>query len=222
MKGLTKKQQQVFEFIREFIGKHRYAPSFRDISGHFSLRSLASVTKYVHVLHKKGYLSFDQRSARSLQVVEDLVNPNRIFEREIPLIGQITGGQPLEMFSHPQTIGVPAAFVRDPEKTYALRVVGAGLLEEQIAEGDLLIVEAQPHAQNGESILAVINSRNVLVKKFFLEEEYIRLEGTTADHQPIVLHQNDVMIQGVVVGLLRFYTQKDSKFGSGPRESSRD
>ncbi len=206
MKGLTKRQREILSFIQEFIHVNRYAPSYREIKHHFSFSSLGSVYKHVNVLKRKGALVSEKQCSRSLALTQATPVTKNQIEIELPFIGYITAGSPIEMFPQSQTLSVPESLVHAPEKTYLLRARGDSLQEEMIAEGDLLLVEARQEAHSGETILASINNHDTLIKKFYPEGDYVRLTSHNLRHQPIIIRHEDILIQGVVVGLLRLYS----------------
>lgn len=205
MKGLTKRQREILDFIHEFIKNNRYAPSYREIREHFNFSSLGSVYKYVHTLKGKGALLEDTKGSRSITPSEDPQESTLQNEIEIPFIGHIAAGMPIQTFSQRQQVIVPRAFVHNLEKTYALRAQGDSLSEEMIADGDLIVVEARQEAHPGETIVALINNHDTIVKKFYPEGSYVRLIGTFSHHHPIILRREDVLIQGIVIGLLRLF-----------------
>lgn len=205
MKGLTKRQKEILNYIQEFIQAHHYSPSYREISKHFAFSSLGSVYKHVRVLERKGVLFSEKNCSRSLTLPPENIPKRNLIEIEIPFIGYISAGFPIETFSQSQTLAVPEFLVHNPEKTYVLRAKNDSLSEELIAEGDLLLVEARQEAHEGETVVAIINQHDTIIKKFYREAAYIKLISHNALLQPIILREEDVLVQGVVVGLLRLF-----------------
>lgn len=203
MKGLTPKQRNILDFIQNYIVKNKCSPSYREIMKHFSLSSPGSIYKYIRTLIRKGALQNEKNCSRSLTLLNTPKPSDAKWETELPLIGNISMGIPIQMLMKTQTLNVPAHLVNYPERTYLLRVEGDSLNEEYISDGDLLLVEARQEAQVGEMVIAQINQHDTLVKRFFPEGLYIRLEGHT--HQPLIFRTKDVHIQGVLVGLIRSY-----------------
>jgi repressor LexA len=199
LKGLTKSQARVFDFVTCFIKEKGYSPTFRDIQSHFKLASLGSVYTYVKALKSKGLFIDRKNSPIALDIKEDTLTS----EHKIPFIGYLTAGFPIEMFAQSQTLGIPASLITNKESTYVLRVKGDTLLDEHICNGDHLIIEARSFAQEGELILATINGQDTLVKRFYPEGAYVRLEAQDARHEPIILSASELNIQGVVRGVLR-------------------
>lgn len=205
MKGLTKRQREILDFIQDFTRNNRYAPSYREISHHFNFSSLGSVYKFIQTLKRKGVLISESKSSRSLAFPKDSQQTTEQTELEIPFIGHITAGMPIQTFSQQQQVVVPKTFIHTMDKTYALRAQGDTLNEEMIADGDLIIVEARQEAHPGETIIALINHHDTIIKRYYPEGTYVRLAGTLSHHHPIILRQEDVFIQGVVIGLLRHF-----------------
>lgn len=205
MKGLTKRQREIVDYIKEFIASNRYSPSYREICLHFGMSSLGSIYKHINTLKRKGVLLADGKASRSIALVPNAQETSAQNEIEIPFIGHISAGMPIQTFSQRQQVMVPRAFVHTLEKTYALRAQGDSLNEEMIADGDLLVVEARQEAHPGETIVALINNHDTIVKKIYPEGGYVRLMGTYSHHHPIILRNEDILIQGILIGLLRLF-----------------
>lgn len=205
MKGLTKRQRDIVDFIQEFIKNNRYSPSYREICQNFGFTSLGSIYKHMQTLKRKGVLSTESKTSRSIMLAAPSKKIETFSEIEIPFIGHITAGKPIQTFPQQQQVTVPHSFVHSPEKTYALRAQGDSLNEEFIADGDLLVVEARQEAHQGETIIALINNHDTIIKRFYQEGAYVRLIGTFANHHPMILQQEDVLIQGIVIGLIRMF-----------------
>lgn len=205
MKGLTKRQRELVDYIQEFIVHNRYSPSYREIGQHFGFSSLGSVYKHITTLKKKGVLFNESKVSRSLTTAEEPISAPTGSETKVSLIGQIAAGIPIQTFPQIQQIQVPASYVHCPDKTYALRAHGDSLTEEMIADGDILLVEARQDAHPGETVIALINEHDIIVKKYYPEGDFVRLVSAHAHHHPILLHQEDVVIQAVVVSLIRLF-----------------
>jgi repressor LexA len=204
MKGLTKRQVELVDFIQGFVKSRRYSPSYREIMEHFQFSSLGTVYRHIKVLKRKGVLGGEKYGGRSIHLAEVAKPMNKHGELELPFIGHISAGQPIETFPQSQKLAVPDFLVRSPESTYALRAKGNSLNEELIGDGDILLVEARSEAFAGETIVGIINDDATIVKKYYPEGNYIRLEGGEAQ-KPIILRSDDLIIQGVVTGMLRFF-----------------
>jgi repressor LexA len=204
MKGLTKRQSELLDFIREFIKNRRYSPSYREIMDHFRFSSLGTVYRHIQVLKRKGVLSGEKYGGRAINIAEIAKPMNTHGELELPFIGHICAGQPLETFPQSQKLAVPDFLVQAPDRTYALRAKGNSLNEELIADGDILLVEARSEAYEGETIVGVVDNHATIVKRYYPEGNYIRLEGGEGQ-KPLILKADDLIIQGVVTGMLRFF-----------------
>ncbi|HKI62426.1 MAG TPA: transcriptional repressor LexA [Mariprofundaceae bacterium] len=127
------------------------------------------------------------------------VDPARMVD--IPLLGWVAAGQPVDMFEHHETISVPANMVR--KDSYALRVRGDSMIDDNIQDGDVIIVEKRASAENGQSVVAMINGETVTLKKFYIEKDGIRLQPANPFLQPIYLKNEDIQILGIVMGVIR-------------------
>lgn len=202
MKGLTKPQAKVFNYINTFMKTSGYSPTFRDIQSHFGFASLGSVYAYIKALKKKGYLLDQKNTSISLGASE---RPHTSQELQIPFIGHIKGGFPIEMFHKTMNISVPVSYIPNPEQTYALKAKGDMLIDEHILDGDFVLIEAKSSANEGELIVATVNYRDTIVKRFFPEGAYVRLESSDGRHESIILDPSEIQIQGIVIGLIRNY-----------------
>lgn len=208
--GLTKKQYSILTFIESFVSERGYSPSYRDIMTHFSLSSPGSVYKYIQILKRKNLLSAEKGCGRSIHpaIVAAKAAPqdSHVSEAlELPFIGHIEAGCPIEIFPQNHSIAVPKFLVPQPDTTYVLRVRGHSLCEEHLDDGDLLLVEGRSEAEDGETVLALINRHDTVVLQYHSEGSNIHLIGKNPHHQPIVLRQENIQIQGILVGLIRAY-----------------
>lgn len=120
---------------------------------------------------------------------------------ELPLLGWVAAGQPIEMFENNETVSVPVSMVR--KDCYALRVRGDSMIEDNIENGDIIVVEKRASAENGQSVVAMINGESVTLKKFYIEKDGIRLQPANSSLQPIFLKNEDIQILGIVRGVIR-------------------
>lgn len=203
MKGLTKRQNEILVYIEEFIRTNQYSPSYREIMNHFGFSSLGSVYNHLNILKKKGMVSSLSKARRSVSPTRTPATEKTRHELEIPFIGRIAAGFPIETFPKSHSVSVPEYLLHAPEKTYVLQARGDTLHEEMIADGDLLIIEARQTAAAGETVVALINQHDSLVKRYYPEGDYIRLAGSNPHQQPFIVRQEDIFIQGVLIGLMR-------------------
>ncbi len=198
MEPLTKRQAQILEYITGHIDQHNYAPSYREIGDHFHLSSTATIAEHVESLRQKGYLSQEERSARSIQVLEQA--DSRVSSSvSIPLLGSIAAGKPIEAVSTDESIDIPRDM--SGNNVYALRVKGESMIEDGIMNGDYVIIEHTKIAKNGDIVVALIDNDNVTLKRFYKEKDYIRLQPANSTMNPMFFKR--VAIQGKVRGLIR-------------------
>jgi repressor LexA len=198
---LTKRQREILDYLNEFIQRHGYAPSLEEIGRKFSLSSLATVHKHLTNLQEKGFIKRAWNRSRSVELV-----PTRAAGRavELPMLGYVAAGMPIEAVASNETISVPEDLVGRRD-TYVLRVRGNSMIDEQIRDGDFVIVEDRKTAENGEMVIALLEGRDATLKKFYREHEHIRLQPANPTMSPIIVPADDVQVQGVVVGVMRRY-----------------
>ncbi|KAF3363410.1 LexA repressor [Chlamydiales bacterium STE3] len=203
MKTLTRSQKLVYDYVCETLKQTGIAPTFREIQNYFSFSSLGTVYNFVKILKRKGFFVDDKHASIALAKPQDILKTEQ--ECQIPFIGLVAQGFPIETFPRTKNIKVPSSLVPAPDNTYVLKAKGETLSEERIADGDLLVVEARQEAQYGEIVLATINNYDTIVKRYYPEGSYVRLEGSHDQHQPIILEKDEVVIQGILIGLIRIY-----------------
>jgi repressor LexA len=199
---LTKRQREILDYLSTFIQQHGYAPSLEEIGRRFGLSSLATVHKHLTNLQEKGFIRRAWNRSRSVELV-----PTRGGGRavELPLYGYVAAGRPIEAVASDETIAVPEDFVGQ-RPTYVLRVRGDSMIDEQIKDGDFVVVEDRKAATNGEMVIALLHNNDVTLKKFYQDgPERIRLQPANATMQPIFVEPDHLQIQGVVVGVMRKY-----------------
>jgi repressor LexA len=206
MKGLTPKQREILQFIQNFIEQHHYSPSYREIMQHFDFTSPGSVYKHLRTLQRKGVLTAEKHSHRSVLPIETPRSTDRESkELQLPLIGNISVGYPLELFVQPRMLVVPASLVCTPENTYILQNQGEALQDEWIQDGDLLLIEARQEIHPGEIILGLINQHDTVLKRYYPEGQNIRLESQNSQMSSLTIRFEHIVIQGVLIGLMRMY-----------------
>lgn len=204
-KNLTKNQKHILDFIKDFIENHGYAPTYREIAKKFRLSSVATVHSYIRTLEHKEYIEADIRGARSIRVI-DVINsvvPDAEIT-ELPLVGLITAGEPIEALEEQETISVPSTMLSDKHKNYfGLKVRGESMIEDGILDGDYIIAERQDQANNGDIVVALLDNKYATLKRFYKEKDHIRLQPANSLMEPI--RTRNVQIQGKLVGLIRKY-----------------
>jgi repressor LexA len=201
MLPLTKRQREILDYLQDFIQQHGYAPSLEEIGRRFGLSSLATVHKHLTNLQEKGFIKRAWNRSRSVEMIPTNTNGRSV---ELPLLGYVAAGLPIEAIASSETIAVPEDLVGRRD-TYVLRVKGNSMIDEQICDGDLVIVEDRKTAQNGETVVALLGGSDVTLKKLYRENGRIRLQPANPAMQPIFADADQVQVQGVVVGVMRKY-----------------
>ena len=201
MLPLTKRQREILDYLNEFIQQHGYAPSLEEIGRKFGLSSLATVHKHLTNLEEKGFIRRSWNRSRSVEMV-----PLRAGGRavELPMLGYVAAGSPIEAVVGGDTIAVPEDMVGKKD-TYVLRVKGDSMIDEQIRDGDWVVVEDRKSADNGEMVIALVGGSEVTLKKFYRDNGRIRLQPANPAMQPLFVDPDQVQVQGVVVGVMRKY-----------------
>lgn len=201
MQPLTRRQREILDYLAEFIEHHGYSPSLEEIGRRFGLSSLATVHKHLGNLQAKGFIKRAWNRSRSVELVPTGSGGRAV---EIPLQGYVAAGDPIEAVVSPETVAVPDSFTGS-RATYALRVRGWSMIDEQIRDGDLVIVEDRKTAENGELVVALLDGSEVTLKTFHREQGRIRLQPANPALEPLVVDAGRVQVQGVVIGLMRRY-----------------
>ncbi|HUU27965.1 MAG TPA: transcriptional repressor LexA [archaeon] len=200
---LTRRQKQILDFIEEHLESFGYAPSIEEICAHFGLRSTATVHKHLSNLEEKGFIRRLTGRSRSIE----LSRGDKLSGRgtvSVPLLGRIAAGRPIEAVELPENIELPSSLV-GRRTTYMLKVLGDSMIDEQIRDGDYVIVEQRDTAENGQIVVALIDGEEVTLKRFYREKDSIRLQPANVNMSPIILREGEFKIQGVVIGVLRKY-----------------
>ncbi len=201
MLPLTKRQREILDYLNDFIQQHGYAPSLEEIGRRFGLSSLATVHKHLTNLQEKGFIRRAWNRSRSVELVSTRTGSRAL---ELPLLGYVAAGKPIEAVIHTESIAVPEDLVGKRD-TYVLRVRGDSMIDEQICDGDFVIVEDRKTANNGEMVIALLGGIEVTLKKFYRDNGRVRLQPANPAIQPLVLPAEQVEIRGVVVGVMRKY-----------------
>lgn len=199
---LTRRQKQILDHIEAFIGEHGYAPSFEEIAQAFGFASLATVHEHLSNLERKGYIRKAYNESRSIE----LVQAEAAGALELPLMGRVAAGFPIEAIRDDESLAVPVDMVRRNAENYVLKVEGNSMIEEQIRDGDYIVVASQTTARDGEMVVALVGGESATVKTLYREKgNRIRLQPANDSMDPIIVDADDVVIQGVVVGVIRKY-----------------
>jgi repressor LexA len=202
--ALTRRQREVLDVVREFIDRNGYSPSLEEIAKVLGLSSVATVHKHVSHLVQKGHVRRSWNQNRSIEpVTPDPEHGGTAFL--LPLCGDIAAGLPQEAVATSESFGVPADMVRRPGESFVLRVNGDSMIEEQIRDGDFVVVEKRQTANNGETVVALVDDADATLKLFFHEGDTIRLQPANPNVPTIRRPADQVKVQGVVVGVIRKY-----------------
>jgi repressor LexA len=200
---LTKRQKEILDYLGAFIEEQGYAPSFEEIAESFGYSSLATVHEHLSNLERKGYIRKSYNESRSLELVS---SSSAAQAFELPLLGAVAAGLPIEAIEDRETVAVPPDMIRRKKDNYVLRVEGHSMIEEQIRDGDYIVVQAQDTAEDGQMVVALVDGDGATVKKLYREPgNRIRLQPANATMAPIVVDARSVRIQGIVVGVIRKY-----------------
>lgn len=199
---LTKRQQQILDFIRAEIHRCGYPPSVREIGEAVGLSSSSTVHSHLAALESKGFLRRDPSKPRALEVLDYRETERGIdygSVRAVPVVGSVAAGQPILASENiEQTLSMPTEIVGD--STFILRVRGESMIEAGIMDGDFVVVRQQPTADNGQIVVAMIDDE-ATVKTFYREADRVRLQPENSSMEPI--YARDVTILGKVVALFR-------------------
>jgi repressor LexA len=199
---LTKRQRQILDYIESFIDTYGYSPSFEEIASNFGYSSLATVHEHLSNLEIKGLIRKNYNRSRSLELVRSEMAPVAV---ELPLLGSVAAGLPIEAVEQQETIAVPHDLLRSGNN-YVLRVRGDSMVDEQIRDGDYIIVNSRQTADNGEMVVALVHGDSATVKKFFREKDgKVRLQPANPTMLPFYYDADEVEIQGIVVAVIRKY-----------------
>ena len=212
MTGLTPAQEKVFRFVREYITRHGYSPSYEEVRRHLGFKSLNSVYKHLKQLEGRGYLLTPWNNKKRVLDLAPLHSPVKAGAFSIPFLGTVAAGIPIEVVQTAESIEVPENFLGNGSN-FALRVRGDSMIEDGIRDGDILIITQQPHAENGQTVVALV-AGEATVKKFYRRENEIELKPANSRMKSIVASAEEVELVGVVMGLLRNYRNHRHLAGS--------
>src|SRR3989338_271413 len=196
---LTPRQKQILDLIKKHTKKHGVAPSLAEIKNRLRISSVSNIHQHVEALQNKGYLNKQKIQPRGIKTPksESLVR--------IPLLGTIAAGGPIHVFEEQkETIAVPKSKLPSSSDVYALRVVGNSMADENINDGDVVLVRQQATAENGQKVVALIDNHEATLKKFYKEREHVRLQPANKNMEPLIFRNGrDVSIQGIVLDVIR-------------------
>ncbi|HUO32861.1 MAG TPA: transcriptional repressor LexA [Bryobacteraceae bacterium] len=206
--ALTRRQKQVLDLIAKFVDENGYSPSYEELAQGLNLASLATVHKHISALTAKNYLKRSFNQSRSLEIGPKYVQESRrqreAASLEIPLLGRIAAGMPVESVEQRATLSF-ADFVGHPDK-FALEVRGESMIDDHICSGDMVLVERVNDVRDGEIVVALVAGTETTLKRFYREPGgKIRLQPANTALEPIIVPAADIQIQGRVLAVLRRY-----------------
>ena len=196
----TRRQKAVLDAIQALLAETGKTPTLQEIARRCGLSSVATVHRHVTLLQERGILKRRRSRRRSIELRPVA---RRAPAVELPLFGAIAAGRPIEALVEEERAALPRELVRRPEETFVLRVRGDSMRDEQILDGDLIVVERRERAENGDVVVALIEGREATLKTFYRERGRIRLQPANPAMEPITVDPEAVRIQGIVTGLFR-------------------
>lgn len=195
----TKRQKLILDYIQEFTQMNGYAPSYREIADYFGLSSPATIHQHIKALEDKGLIRAEKKRSRSLRLVRIGMETRPAFE--LPLVGTITAGEPIEAIEEKEVISIPSDMVNDSTNSFVLKVKGTSMIEDGILDGDYVVCERNFYPANGDVVVALLNNEATTLKRYYREKTRVRLQPANADMKPIFA--KNPAIQGVVKAVLR-------------------
>lgn len=202
MPTLTKKQKEIFEFLKKFIDENGISPTFEEIRKHFKLKALSGVYQHIEALASKGLIKKNENSARGIEI-----NKKDANIMEVPILGTIAAGQPIEAIEVPgDTITLNRNEVSKSGNYYALRVSGNSMIDDGVFDGDIVVIRQQATAENGDMVVAIIDENEATLKRIYREKNKFRLQPANQTMMPF--YRTEVEIRGVVVQIKRNFDFK--------------
>ncbi len=222
LKQITPKQKEILDFIESSTAKNGYVPSQQEIAQHFGFSSLGTVQNYLVRLQRHGFLKRTWNAKRATQVVDQSTDevstttpPRLSIHSEsasvpLPLLGRVAAGRPIEAVLHQETLDIPLSMLRGPAQShFVLQVKGDSMLDDGILDGDFVVIKKAAHAQNGQTVVALLNNEATL-KKFFKTADHIELRPANPAYAPFIVPTRtgsdpslDFRIEGICTGLIR-------------------
>jgi repressor LexA len=204
MQPRTQRQKEIHDYLVSFIDRHGYEPSYAQIARHFGVKSKATIAKHISALERRGLISRQhEHGSFGLAVKVEEVASDSICE--VPLLGRIAAGTPIDAVEDRQPISVPRFLLGRvrPERVYALRVSGDSMIDEHICDGDIALIENRTEARDGEIVVALIDGIQVTLKRLHRIGAEVELRPANSQLAPMRLAASRVLVQGIFRGLLR-------------------
>jgi len=197
---LTDKQKGFLAYISQYIEEWGTAPSFDEICAHFDFGSYNTVTTYLKILERKGYIRLPKEKNRKRAI--EVISPMETRQFEFPLLGRVAAGKPIEAIEDRSVVEVPPSMAGNGE-CFVLQVKGESMEEDGILDRDFVVVRKQPTAENGEIVVALINNE-ATVKRYYKKRNHVELRPAHTGMKPIRVKKGDLRIEGKVVGVMRY------------------
>lgn len=201
--NLTPRQVDVVVAVRNYRHLHGVAPTMQELADHLGT-SKVTIFEHVGALERKGVVKRDKHKARSLELVGDALLPDEDRSTKLPLLGNIAAGSPIEAIENREELDLETMFAAR-KGVYVLRVRGDSMIEDHLCDGDYVVIERRETARDGEQVVALLDSGEATLKRFYRQGSNIRLQPANSTMEPRIVPANRVKIQGVVIGLLRSY-----------------
>lgn len=201
MEKLTNRQKDVLNYIKSYVANHGYPPAVREIGSALGLSSPATIQSHITALENKGYIKKTNSKYRSLEIIgtNEYLNEDVV---EVPLLGKVTAGNPIEAIEMPnEFFSLPAYLIPNNAEVFTLKVSGESMINAGILDGDIVIVQRQSVARNGDIVVAMTDENEVTLKRFYKEATHIRLQPENDTMKPIILLNCTIL--GKAIGLYR-------------------
>jgi repressor LexA len=198
---LTEKQKAFLSYISRYAEDWGRSPSFEEICSHFGFTSYNTVTTYLKTLKRKGYIRLPRKKNQKRAI--EVISPVETRRLEFPLLGRVAAGRPIEAVEEVDAIEIPPSMLGKGDH-FVLQVKGDSMKEDGILDGDFIVVRKQPTADNGETVVALINNE-ATVKKYYQRQGHVELRPAHTDMEPLIINEGDLRIEGRVVGVMRHY-----------------
>ena len=208
---LSQRQQNILNFIQDFMEEHQYPPTVRDIQNGCEVSSTSVVDYNLRKLQSMGYLRREPEVSRGIELMGDARRSSRNDIVSVPIMGSIAAGEPLFVPDAPgfadhalDSVDLPSSLTGDRQNVFALRVKGTSMIDALVADGDLVLLEPSAEAHDGDMVAAWLDGfEETTLKRFYIEGDMVRLQPENADMAPIMVPARDVSVRGKVVGVIR-------------------
>ncbi len=197
---LTRRQKEVYDFIRAYRESKGYSPTQREIADHFGWTSLGTVQKFLKSLMEKGHISKDYNRVRAIGLIPAEIPENF---RTVDILGTVSAGTPIRVFEDKEEYSLDTLINRSDD-IYALRVSGSSMIDDGIRDGDIIIIKRAIGAEQGQTVIALVNGE-ATVKRFYRKKGEIELRPANPRMKSIFVNEEEIIVQGIVVGLIREY-----------------